>query len=86
MCCPALSVRVLGRRPLCFLVHRSLLLPYILRTQQVGLMSASFLPLLSARWNCIVTTHGPPPMAGHSSCVIGDKMIVFGGSLGSRQM
>ncbi|NP_001087902.1 F-box only protein 42 [Xenopus laevis] len=37
-------------------------------------------------WNCIVTTHGPPPMAGHSSCVIGDKMIVFGGSLGSRQM
>ncbi|EDL13348.1 F-box protein 42, isoform CRA_a [Mus musculus] len=25
-------------------------------------------------------------MAGHSSCVIGDKMIVFGGSLGSRQM
>uniref|UniRef100_A0A8B9TPR6 F-box protein 42 n=1 Tax=Anas platyrhynchos TaxID=8839 RepID=A0A8B9TPR6_ANAPL len=38
------------------------------------------------RWNCIVTTHGPPPMAGHSSCVIEDKMIVFGGSLGSRQM
>ncbi|NXG72302.1 FBX42 protein, partial [Baryphthengus martii] len=37
-------------------------------------------------WNCIVTTHGPPPMAGHSSCVIEDKMIVFGGSLGSRQM
>ncbi|XP_062046487.1 F-box only protein 42 isoform X2 [Lepus europaeus] len=37
-------------------------------------------------WNCIVTTHGPPPMAGHSSCVIDDKMIVFGGSLGSRQM
>ncbi|XP_066462423.1 F-box only protein 42 isoform X1 [Eleutherodactylus coqui] len=37
-------------------------------------------------WNCIVTTHGPPPMAGHSSCVIRDKMIVFGGSLGSRQM
>ncbi|XP_072282789.1 F-box only protein 42 [Pyxicephalus adspersus] len=37
-------------------------------------------------WNCIVTTHGPPPMAGHSSCVVGDKMIVFGGSLGSRQM
>lgn len=25
-------------------------------------------------------------MAGHSSCVIDDKMIVFGGSLGSRQM
>ncbi|XP_066190543.1 F-box only protein 42 isoform X2 [Sylvia atricapilla] len=37
-------------------------------------------------WNCIMTTHGPPPMAGHSSCVIKDKMIVFGGSLGSRQM
>ncbi|XP_060056854.1 F-box only protein 42 isoform X2 [Erinaceus europaeus] len=37
-------------------------------------------------WNCIVTTHGPPPMAGHSSCVVDDKMIVFGGSLGSRQM
>ncbi|KFO12626.1 F-box only protein 42 [Balearica regulorum gibbericeps] len=37
-------------------------------------------------WNCIVTTHGPPPMAGHSSCVVEDKMIVFGGSLGSRQM
>ncbi|XP_060115220.1 F-box only protein 42 [Heteronotia binoei] len=37
-------------------------------------------------WNCVVTTHGPPPMAGHSSCVIKDKMIVFGGSLGSRQM
>ncbi|XP_028663772.1 F-box only protein 42 [Erpetoichthys calabaricus] len=37
-------------------------------------------------WNCIVTTHGPPPMAGHSSSVIGDKMVVFGGSLGSRQM
>ncbi|XP_053136743.1 F-box only protein 42 [Hemicordylus capensis] len=37
-------------------------------------------------WNCVVTTHGPPPMAGHSSCVIQDKMIVFGGSLGSRQM
>ncbi|XP_063001280.1 F-box only protein 42 isoform X2 [Elgaria multicarinata webbii] len=37
-------------------------------------------------WNCVVTTHGPPPMAGHSSCVIRDKMIVFGGSLGSRQM
>ncbi|NWT06750.1 FBX42 protein, partial [Mionectes macconnelli] len=37
-------------------------------------------------WNCIMTTHGPPPMAGHSSCVIEDKMIVFGGSLGSRQM
>uniref|UniRef100_A0A4W3I4M1 F-box protein 42 n=1 Tax=Callorhinchus milii TaxID=7868 RepID=A0A4W3I4M1_CALMI len=37
-------------------------------------------------WNCIVTTHGPPPMAGHSSSVIGDQMIVFGGSLGSRQM
>ncbi|XP_042334297.1 F-box only protein 42 [Sceloporus undulatus] len=37
-------------------------------------------------WNCVVTTHGPPPMAGHSSCVIRDKMVVFGGSLGSRQM
>ncbi|MBN3288852.1 FBX42 protein, partial [Polyodon spathula] len=37
-------------------------------------------------WNCIVTTQGPPPMAGHSSSVIGDRMIVFGGSLGSRQM
>ncbi|XP_069040183.1 F-box only protein 42 isoform X2 [Lepisosteus oculatus] len=37
-------------------------------------------------WNCIVTTHGPPPMAGHSSSVIGSRMVVFGGSLGSRQM
>ncbi|XP_020637696.3 F-box only protein 42 [Pogona vitticeps] len=37
-------------------------------------------------WNCVVTTHGPPPMAGHSSCVVQDKMVVFGGSLGSRQM
>ncbi|XP_036389286.1 F-box only protein 42-like [Megalops cyprinoides] len=37
-------------------------------------------------WNCIVTTHGPPPMAGHSSSVIGTKMVVFGGSLGARQM
>ncbi|NWU72696.1 FBX42 protein, partial [Pterocles burchelli] len=44
------------------------------------------LPPSFRRWNCIVTTHGPPPMAGHSSCVIEDKMIVFGGSLGSRQM
>ncbi|TNM88878.1 hypothetical protein fugu_005132 [Takifugu bimaculatus] len=34
-------------------------------------------------WNCIVTTHGPPPMAGHSSSVIGNTMVVFGGSLGS---
>nr|XP_008521471.1 PREDICTED: F-box only protein 42 [Equus przewalskii] len=45
-----------------------------------------FLLSFYIRWNCIVTTHGPPPMAGHSSCVIDDKMIVFGGSLGSRQM
>ncbi|KAJ7306609.1 hypothetical protein JRQ81_010004 [Phrynocephalus forsythii] len=37
-------------------------------------------------WNCVVTTHGPPPMAGHSSCVVQDRMVVFGGSLGSRQM
>ncbi|KAG9353130.1 hypothetical protein JZ751_017706 [Albula glossodonta] len=37
-------------------------------------------------WNCIVTTRGPPPMAGHSSSVIGSTMVVFGGSLGSRQM
>ncbi|KAL4658521.1 F-box only protein 42-like [Arapaima gigas] len=37
-------------------------------------------------WNCVVTTHGPPPMAGHSSSVIGSKMVVFGGSLGARQM
>ncbi|KAJ3602895.1 hypothetical protein NHX12_030640 [Muraenolepis orangiensis] len=37
-------------------------------------------------WNCIVTTHGPPPMAGHSSSVIGNTMVVFGGSLGARQM
>ncbi|KAJ8395147.1 hypothetical protein AAFF_G00036030 [Aldrovandia affinis] len=37
-------------------------------------------------WNCVVTTHGPPPMAGHSSSVIGSRMIVFGGSLGARQM
>ncbi|XP_067272681.1 F-box only protein 42 [Pseudorasbora parva] len=37
-------------------------------------------------WNCIVTTHGPPPMAGHSSSVIGGSMVVFGGSLGARQM
>ncbi|XP_032824252.1 F-box only protein 42 [Petromyzon marinus] len=37
-------------------------------------------------WNCVVTTQGPPPMAGHSASVIGNKMIVFGGSLGSRQM
>uniref|UniRef100_A0A672JGR5 F-box protein 42 n=1 Tax=Salarias fasciatus TaxID=181472 RepID=A0A672JGR5_SALFA len=35
-------------------------------------------------WNCIVTTHGPPPMAGHSSSVIGSVMVVFGGSLGAR--
>ncbi|KAG8142406.1 putative F-box only protein [Naja naja] len=27
-------------------------------------------------WNCVVTTHGPPPMAGHSSCVIQDRMII----------
>ncbi|XP_048840046.1 F-box only protein 42-like isoform X2 [Brienomyrus brachyistius] len=37
-------------------------------------------------WNCIVTTHGPPPMAGHSTSVIGSRMVVFGGSLGARQM
>lgn len=37
-------------------------------------------------WNCIVTTHGPPPMAGHSSSVIRSTMVVFGGSLGARQM
>ncbi|KAM9799195.1 F-box only protein 42 isoform 1-T1 [Syngnathus typhle] len=37
-------------------------------------------------WNCIVTTQGPPPMAGHSSSVIGNVMVVFGGSLGARQM
>ncbi|XP_061641552.1 F-box only protein 42 isoform X2 [Phyllopteryx taeniolatus] len=37
-------------------------------------------------WNCIVTTQGPPPMAGHSSSVIGNIMVVFGGSLGARQM
>ncbi|XP_055073329.2 F-box only protein 42 isoform X1 [Misgurnus anguillicaudatus] len=37
-------------------------------------------------WNCIVTTQGPPPMAGHSSSVIGSNMVVFGGSLGARQM
>uniref|UniRef100_A0A3P8XQF8 F-box domain-containing protein n=1 Tax=Esox lucius TaxID=8010 RepID=A0A3P8XQF8_ESOLU len=37
-------------------------------------------------WNCIVTTHGPPPMAGHSSSIIGSTMVVFGGSLGARQM
>ncbi|XP_051549205.1 F-box only protein 42 isoform X2 [Myxocyprinus asiaticus] len=37
-------------------------------------------------WNCIVTTHAPPPMAGHSSSVIGSSMVVFGGSLGARQM
>ncbi|MCJ8744135.1 hypothetical protein PDJAM_G00115150 [Pangasius djambal] len=37
-------------------------------------------------WNCIVTTHGPPPMAGHSSSVIKNTMVVFGGSLGARQM
>lgn len=41
---------------------------------------------LCLRWNCIVTTHGPPPMAGHSSSVIGNSMVVFGGSLGARQM
>uniref|UniRef100_A0A672PZS8 F-box protein 42 n=1 Tax=Sinocyclocheilus grahami TaxID=75366 RepID=A0A672PZS8_SINGR len=37
-------------------------------------------------WNCIVTTQGPPPMAGHSSSVMGSGMVVFGGSLGARQM
>uniref|UniRef100_A0A9J7X6P3 F-box domain-containing protein n=1 Tax=Cyprinus carpio carpio TaxID=630221 RepID=A0A9J7X6P3_CYPCA len=37
-------------------------------------------------WNSIVTTHGPPPMAGHSSSVMGSTMVVFGGSLGARQM
>ncbi|NP_001134024.1 F-box only protein 42 [Salmo salar] len=37
-------------------------------------------------WNCIVTTQGPLPMAGHSSSVIGSAMVVFGGSLGARQM
>ncbi|XP_076124117.1 F-box only protein 42 [Alosa pseudoharengus] len=37
-------------------------------------------------WNCIVTTHGPPPMAGHSASVIDSTMVVFGGSLGARQM
>ncbi|XP_024283585.1 F-box only protein 42 isoform X2 [Oncorhynchus tshawytscha] len=37
-------------------------------------------------WNCIVTTQGPLPMAGHSSSVIGSDMVVFGGSLGARQM
>nr|XP_029538606.1 F-box only protein 42-like isoform X1 [Oncorhynchus nerka] len=37
-------------------------------------------------WNCIVTTQGPLPMAGHSSSVIGSVMVVFGGSLGARQM
>lgn len=41
---------------------------------------------LCVRWNCIVTTHGPPPMAGHSSSVINNMMVVFGGSLGARQM
>lgn len=45
-----------------------------------------FLPFCVLRWNCIVTTHGPPPMAGHSSSVIGNTMVVFGGSLGARQM
>lgn len=50
----------------------------------VSHLTCSLLAL--SRWNCIVTTHGPPPMAGHSASVIGNTMVVFGGSLGARQM
>ncbi|XP_039764364.1 F-box only protein 42 [Pararge aegeria] len=31
------------------------------------------------KWILINTTNPPPPMAGHSACIKGDEMVVFGG-------
>lgn len=56
------------------------------RLQLSAVFLSDLVSVFSPRWNCIVTTHGPPPMAGHSSSVIGNTMVVFGGSLGARQM
>ncbi|XP_035697427.1 F-box only protein 42-like [Branchiostoma floridae] len=33
------------------------------------------------RWNNVVTSPSPPPVAGHGASVIGDRMVVIGGSL-----
>ena len=41
----------------------------------------TYMPATS-RWECIVTTSSPPPMAGQGASVIGDSMIVYGGCVG----
>ncbi|XP_078615736.1 F-box only protein 42-like isoform X2 [Branchiostoma floridae x Branchiostoma japonicum] len=33
------------------------------------------------RWNNVVTSPSPPPVAGHGASVIGDRMVMIGGSL-----
>ncbi|XP_066296582.1 F-box only protein 42-like [Branchiostoma lanceolatum] len=33
------------------------------------------------RWNYVVTSPSPPPVAGHGASVIADRMVVIGGSL-----
>ncbi|XP_078695665.1 F-box only protein 42-like [Branchiostoma floridae x Branchiostoma belcheri] len=33
------------------------------------------------RWSYVVTSPSPPPVAGHGASVIGDRMVVIGGSL-----
>ncbi|KAL1514120.1 hypothetical protein ABEB36_003433 [Hypothenemus hampei] len=35
--------------------------------------------ITTKRWTNICTENNPPPMAGHSACVVGQWMIVFGG-------
>uniref|UniRef100_A0A1B0C0K1 F-box domain-containing protein n=1 Tax=Glossina palpalis gambiensis TaxID=67801 RepID=A0A1B0C0K1_9MUSC len=35
--------------------------------------------LIKNRWTVAITTHGPPPMAGHSASIHGDIMVIFGG-------
>lgn len=42
-----------------------------------------FYCIKSNKWILINTTNPPPPMAGHSACIKGDEMIVFGGLIRS---
>ncbi|XP_037947555.1 F-box only protein 42 [Teleopsis dalmanni] len=38
-----------------------------------------FYELASNRWHVCTSSSSPPPVAGHSATVIGDRMVVFGG-------
>ena len=52
----------------------------VLKHRYIGITEYDFHVSVGSQWNRIKCRPSPPPLKGHSACVVTDKMLIHGGS------